>query len=62
MIVHVERINPNGTITNFCVSAIDKNEAMLKIKDLREDNVENVYNIKGYEYTEGIFTSVGDEK
>ena len=34
MIVHIKRQDSNGTVSNFCVFAIDENEAKLKVKDL----------------------------
>ena len=52
MIVHIKRQDSNGTVSNFCVFAIDENEAKLKVKDLSDDNVGYVYTITGYEYAE----------
>lgn len=48
MIVHIERLSPDGTITNFCVSAIDRREGDLKIQEMNKES-DNVYRITGYE-------------
>lgn len=48
MIVHVERLLPDGTISNFCISAHDKKEADIKIQEMNYES-DYVYKITGYE-------------
>lgn len=60
MIVHIEKTNPDGTITRFCEAAIDSNEAKLKLKDVASDNPDCKFRIAAYECG-GIITTVANE-
>jgi hypothetical protein len=53
MIVLIERKHKDGTVARFCITAYDKNEAELKVKDMNV-NDDYVYKIVGYEYCDGM--------